>query len=118
MCSANHGGIDIGAPSGVPIIASKGGTVTIAKPSESAGNYVAILDASGNVLKYMHMTRYIVKVGDVVQQGQVIGYVGSTGHSTGPHLHFQFEVGGVTKVDPLLYVDPNNQRPGGTVTNN
>ena len=98
-----HYGVDFGAPKGTPIYASKSGKVTVAKYSGSAGYYVALNHGDGWTSVYMHMTNYIVKVGDYVTQGQVIGYVGSTGYSTGNHLHFGIAYKG-TYVNPMTYV--------------
>ena len=102
--STNHKGIDLAAPQGTPIYASRGGTVTIAKWSNSAGYYVSINHADGYSSVYMHMTNYVVSKGQYVSQGQLIGYVGSTGYSTGPHLHFGISYNG-TYVNPALYVN-------------
>lgn len=83
-----HYGVDLGAPKGTPIWAVKDGKVEFAKWDNSAGYYVKIDHGNGFDTIYMHMTHYIVSKGDTVKQGQVIGYVGSTGTSTGNHLHF------------------------------
>ena len=101
--SSNHKGIDLAAPAGTPIYASRSGTVTIAKYSNSAGYYVSINHGDGYASVYMHMTNYVVSKGQYVGQGQLIGYVGSTGYSTGPHLHFGISYNG-TYVNPALYV--------------
>ena len=98
-----HSGIDLAASSGTPIYASRSGTVTTAKYHYSAGNYVTINHGDGFSTSYLHMTHYIVKVGDNVKQGQLIGYVGSTGVSTGPHLHFTVYYNGET-VNPANYI--------------
>ncbi len=99
-----HNGIDMAAPSGTPIYATRTGVVTVASSHWSAGNYVNINHGDGFTSIYMHMTHYIVKPGDYVSAGQIIGYVGSTGGSTGPHLHFGIAYKG-TYQDPLLYID-------------
>lgn len=91
-----HSGIDLSASSGTPIYATRSGTVTTAKYHYSAGNYVTINHGDGFSSTYMHMTHYIVKQGQKVEAGQVIGYVGSTGVSTGPHLHFTLYYNGET----------------------
>lgn len=98
-----HNGVDLGCAQGTAIYASRSGKVTIATYSSSAGNYVSINHGDGWNSVYMHMTHYIVTVGQYVNQGQVIGYVGSTGYSTGPHLHFGISYNG-TYVNPLNYV--------------
>lgn len=97
-----HNGIDIAADSGAAIVAADSGTVSIATYSESAGNYVSIYHSDGMMTIYMHMTYYIVSAGEEVTKGQTIGYVGSTGWSTGPHLHFGVSING-SYVDPLSY---------------
>lgn len=98
-----HTGIDIGAAAGSPIYAANSGTVTSATYSVAYGNYVVISHGNGFATLYGHMTNYIVSAGQTVSQGQVIGYVGSTGLSTGPHLHFTVYYGGST-VNPLDYL--------------
>lgn len=84
-----HRGIDLSAPQGEPIYASKAGTVIKAEFHPSWGNVVAIEHEDGTTALYAHQQEYQVKVGDRVEQGQMIGYVGSTGNSTGSHLHFE-----------------------------
>lgn len=100
--STNHSGVDLSAPAGTPIYASRGGTVTIARWSDSAGYYVTINHGDGFSSIYMHMTNFIVAAGQKVNQGQTIGYVGSTGISTGNHLHFGIMYGG-GYVNPCSY---------------
>lgn len=99
-----HSGVDMACPAGTPIYAARGGKVTIAKKSSSAGNYVQINHGDGYSSVYMHMTRYVVAVGDYVAQGQLIGYVGNTGISNGNHLHFGISYKG-TYVNPMEFVD-------------
>lgn len=101
--STYHEGIDIGATTGSTIIAAASGEVVISKYSYSAGNYVMISHGSGIYTVYMHMSKRGVDVGDEVSQGEKIGEVGSTGYSTGPHLHFGIRKNG-TYVNPLTYV--------------
>ena len=86
--STYHQGIDLAAPAGTPIYATRTGVVPIATYSNSAGWYVSINHGDGYSSIYMHMTSYVVSSGQAVSAGQLIGYVGSTGISTGPHLHF------------------------------
>lgn len=100
-----HRGIDIPAPEGTPILAAHSGTVLICGWNDSFGNQVLIDDGAGLSTRYAHMTTTAVSPGAVVTAGQVIGYVGSTGDSTGNHLHFEVSVGG-TLTDPLGYVTP------------
>ncbi len=102
--STYHQGIDMACPSGTPIYASRSGTVTRASyQAGGAGYYVSISHGDGFASIYMHMTRYVVSAGQSVTQGQLIGYVGSTGISTGPHLHFGISYGG-TYVNPMAYL--------------
>ena len=101
--STYHQGVDLAGAQGTPIVASRSGTVTIAKYSNSAGYYVTINHGDGFSSVYMHMTNYTVSVGQKVSQGQLIGYMGSTGISTGPHLHFGIALNG-TYVNPAYYV--------------
>lgn len=100
-----HRGIDIPAPEGTPILAAHSGTVLICGWNDSFGNQVLIDDGAGFSTRYAHMTTTAVSPGAVVTAGQVIGYVGSTGDSTGNHLHFEVSVGG-NLTDPLGYVAP------------
>lgn len=103
--SSSHQGIDIGAATGSSILAAAGGTVTISTYSYSAGNYIMINHGGGIYTAYMHCSELLVKAGQEVTQGQVIGKVGSTGYSTGPHLHFGIRVNG-SYVNPTNYVSP------------
>ena len=89
-----HNGIDFAAPIGTPTYAAASGTVTVARYSSSAGNYVVINHGGGLVTKYMHFSAIYVSEGQSVARGHNIGAVGNTGYSTGPHLHFQVEVNG------------------------
>ncbi len=102
--STYHQGIDMACNSGTPIYATRSGTVTKASyQAGGAGYYVSINHGDGFASIYMHMTRYVVSAGQSVSQGQLIGYVGSTGISTGPHLHFGISYGG-TYVNPMAYL--------------
>ena len=98
-----HNGIDMAAPEGTPIYAAKGGQVSVAAYSSSAGNYVQIDHGGGYRSVYMHMTDYTVKAGQYVAQGQLIGYVGNTGASKGNHLHFGISLNG-SYVNPIGYI--------------
>lgn len=99
--STNHKGTDIGRVGYTsPVYASKAGTVIVSQYSSSYGNYVAISHGPGNTTLYAHMSSRSVSVGDYVNQGDVIGITGSTGNSTGPHLHFEVTENGV-RVNPL-----------------
>ena len=99
-----HSGTDLAAACGTPVKAAKAGTVTMAGGFTGYGNRVVIDHGSGVVTTYNHLTSYAAAVGLKVQQGQIIGYVGSTGMSTGCHLHFEVMVGGAF-VDPAPYLD-------------
>lgn len=102
--SKMHNGIDMACNQGTPIYATRAGTVTVASyQAGGAGNYVSINHLDGFASIYMHMTHYVVSAGQSVSQGQLIGYVGSTGLSTGPHLHFGISYAG-TYVNPLAYI--------------
>ena len=103
--SSNHKGLDIGASTGADIIAAADGEVVIATYSYSAGNYIMLDHGGGVSTVYMHCSQLLVKKGDKVKQGQLIAKVGSTGYSTGPHLHFGIRSGG-TYVNPKKYVSP------------
>ena len=99
--STNHKGTDIGRVGYTsPVYASKAGTVIVAQYSSSYGNYVVISHGSGNTTLYAHMSSIKTSVGSYVNQGDVIGITGSTGNSTGPHLHFEVTENGV-RVNPL-----------------
>jgi murein DD-endopeptidase MepM/ murein hydrolase activator NlpD len=97
-----HSGVDFAAPKGTPIYAAGDGVVQKAGWSNGYGNYVQIRHANGYETGYGHMSAYAkgVRAGTRVRQGQVIGYVGSTGRSTGPHLHYEIHIAG-KKVNPL-----------------
>lgn len=99
-----HAGVDLGAPQGTPIVATRSGTVTAAQFNSSSGYYVSVNHGDGFSSVYLHMTHFIVKAGQKVSAGQVIGYVGSTGVSTGPHLHFGISYDGVTQ-NPADYLN-------------
>ena len=99
-----HNGIDMACAAGTPIYATRSGTVTRASyQAGGAGNYVSINHLDGFSSIYMHMTHYVVSTGQSVSQGQLIGYVGNTGISTGDHLHFGVSYAG-TYVNPLAYI--------------
>jgi len=100
-----HNGIDIPAPSGTSIMAVSDGWVAWSSYSSSAGNWIGIDHGNGVHSIYMHMSSRIAQEGDYVSAGQVIGLVGSTGRSTGPHLHLSICVD-ETYVNPLDYVSP------------
>ena len=101
--NAGHRGTDIPAPEGTPILAAHSGTVLVSGWNDSYGNQVLLDNGAGLSTRYAHMTATAVTAGETVTAGQVIGYVGSTGDSTGNHLHFEVMQGGV-RVDPLSLV--------------
>lgn len=98
-----HYGVDLAAGMNTEIYATKSGTVTGATYGEANGYYVTINHGDGYSSIYAHMTNYVVSVGDSVKQGQLIGYVGTTGWSTGPHLHFEILYSG-SNVNPMNYI--------------
>lgn len=98
-----HPGVDFGANFGTPIQAAGDGTVVWAGPNGGYGNCTIIDHGRGMATLYAHQSNILVHVGDQVTHGQVIGQVGSTGYSTGPHLHFEVRING-TPVDPVPYL--------------
>ena len=94
-----HRGIDYAAPKGTPILAAGDGRITTASRTNSNGRYIVIQHGEQFVTKYLHLSKFgkNIKSGRKVRQGQVIGYVGSTGWATGPHLHYEFLVNGTHK---------------------
>jgi murein DD-endopeptidase MepM/ murein hydrolase activator NlpD len=108
---AMHEGVDFNAPLGTPILAAAGGVVVVAEYHPAYG-YMVDIDHGNNLLtRYAHASRLRVKQGDLVRRGQHIADLGSTGRSTGPHLHFEVRVGGVA-VDPMRFLA---QAPSGGV---
>jgi murein DD-endopeptidase MepM/ murein hydrolase activator NlpD len=104
---SHHNGIDIAAPTGTPIVAAAGGVVIMAEWWGDYGNFVAVAHGNGYVTYYAHLSEYGCYVGQYVGMGEVIGYMGSTGFSTGPHLHFEIREssGGLygTAVNPFNF---------------
>lgn len=100
-----HGGCDVPAPSGTPIRAAKSGVVVVSTYGSSYGNYVVIAHGDGSRTMYAHQSQRAVSAGETVSQGQTIGYVGSTGNSTGPHLHFELWLNSSSssRVNPVQY---------------
>ena len=99
-----HLGIDIALPEGTEILAGLNGTVTTAAFDSSFGNYVVIESADGLVMKYAHCHTLLVSAGQVVEKGDVIATVGTTGMSTGNHLHMEILKDGVY-INPLFFVE-------------
>jgi murein DD-endopeptidase MepM/ murein hydrolase activator NlpD len=98
-----HAGIDLAAPVGTPIRAAASGRVILMAPTGGYGNYTCIDHGRSYSTCYGHQSRFGTSRGASVVQGQVIGYVGNTGNSTGPHLHFEVRIGG-KPVDPMDYL--------------
>jgi murein DD-endopeptidase MepM/ murein hydrolase activator NlpD len=100
-----HHGVDLYSFLGDTVVATRGGVVTTASyQAGGAGYYVTVNHGDGFSSTYMHLTHYVVSKGDYVTAGQTLGYVGSTGASTGPHLHFGIFYNG-SSVNPADYVD-------------
>jgi murein DD-endopeptidase MepM/ murein hydrolase activator NlpD len=97
-----HPGLDFTAPQGTPIYATGDGIVTAAGPGTGTGNYVLINHGYGYETKYLHMVRIKTAAGKRVKRGEVIGWVGSTGASTGPHCHYEVHING-NPVDPVYF---------------
>lgn len=104
-----HSGVDIAVERGTPVYAAGPGTVKEAGYSAQDGNFVRLDHTRGEETLYAHCQSLLVKTGDTVEAGQTIATVGSTGRSTGPHLHFEYQVNGVS-VDPLRYKRENHFR--------
>lgn len=100
---AGHHGVDLAAPTGTPIYATADGTVSRANWFSSYGNFIAIEHGADLQTRYAHLSGFAVAAGAKVKKGDLIGYVGSTGRSTGPHLHYEVRVNGVA-VDPSPYM--------------
>jgi murein DD-endopeptidase MepM/ murein hydrolase activator NlpD len=97
---AEHDGIDLAAPAGTPIVATADGVVGRAGWAGGYGLMVAVENGGGRETRYGHMSRIAVSAGEQVHAGEVLGFVGSTGRSTGPHLHYETRING-RPVDPL-----------------
>lgn len=98
-----HNGVDIAAPTGTPVYATADGIISRADWFSSYGLYISIDHGADVETRYAHLSRLAVAAGDRVEIGDVIGYVGSTGRSTGPHLHYEIRIGGVA-VNPIPYM--------------
>jgi murein DD-endopeptidase MepM/ murein hydrolase activator NlpD len=109
-----HRGMDIAAPMGEPVRAAYSGTVVFAGWMGNHGKHVQVQHDGRWTTRYSHLSDWLVEAGDVVRKGQVIGFVGSTGLSTGPHLHFELMYGG-EQVDPEAELpEPPESRPSVT----
>jgi len=107
-----HSGIDLAGPLGTPIYAATAGTVTLGRERGGYGLYIVLTRDPRLSTLYGHLDWPLVHAGDVVAAGQVIGLMGSTGNSTGPHLHFEVRIAGVP-VDPLPLLRPPATGGGG-----
>ena len=105
---AAHGGVDIAADKGTAVAAFAGGTVKCVGESEDFGLYLELEHGDGVTTFYSHCSKLCVKKGEQVQGGQTVAKVGSTGKSTGPHLHFEIRLDGV-RLDPMYYIDPGQE---------
>ena len=110
-CERFHAGLDIGSQAGDVVIAAYSGIIAEAQYSDSYGNYVLINHGNGYSTIYAHMSSIAVEAGQPVSQGDTIGYVGSTGWSTAPHLHFEIRYSDV-RTDPATYFDDLTYRDG------
>jgi murein DD-endopeptidase MepM/ murein hydrolase activator NlpD len=99
-----HNGVDLASPTGTPIYATADGLVSKAEWFSSYGNYVQLEHGAQIETRYGHMSRIAVSAGQQVKKGDVIGFVGSTGRSTGPHLHYEVRVAGAP-VNPIPYME-------------
>mgnify|MGYP003293027159 CR=1 FL=1 len=102
--STFHSGVDLAAPIGTPIVAARAGKVTVATYDEYSGYHVIIDHYDGYSSRYLHMRNHIVRAGQEVVAGQVIGYCGESGVATGVHLHFSIYLNGEA-VNPAKYID-------------
>jgi murein DD-endopeptidase MepM/ murein hydrolase activator NlpD len=107
--SRKHNGIDLAAPTGTPVYATGDGIVSRADWFSSYGLYISIEHGASLQTRYAHLSRLAVAEGDTVRKGDLIGYVGSTGRSTGPHLHYEVRVDGLA-VNPIPYMMVNETR--------
>ena len=99
----NHKGVDLAGPTGTPVYATADGFVSKAERFGSYGNYIQIEHGGELQTRYAHLSGYAIAAGQTVKKGQLIGYVGTTGRSTGPHLHFEVLVNG-THQDPTRFL--------------
>ncbi len=111
LWSSTHTGLDMATDSGTPIVAVAGGTVTETGYDGSYGNKTVITLDDGTEIWFCHQTSILVSVGDVVRSGEQIGTVGSTGNSTGPHLHLEVRPGGGDPVDPYSALVEHGVQP-------
>lgn len=103
--SGYHTGLDFAGATGTPIVAADAGKVVTAGPGGAYGNMVEIKHSDGTMTRYAHLSSLNVSVGDAVSRGQRVGSMGSTGNSTGPHLHFEVLTSKGVQVDPEEYLN-------------
>jgi murein DD-endopeptidase MepM/ murein hydrolase activator NlpD len=108
--TAFHAGVDFAGESGAQVAAVATGVVIWSGERMGYGNLVEVNHGGGYVTRYAHNSANLVKAGDTVQKGQVLALIGTTGHSTGPHLHFEVLHGG-SPVDPMVFIDKNAAQP-------
>lgn len=106
----SHAGIDLSGPSGQRVVSATSGKVVQAGPSGGYGNLVTVQTASGATVLYAHLSKVTVKKGDTVTAGQKLGLEGSTGNSTGPHLHFEVHNKKGKAVNPLKFLGVTQQQ--------
>jgi murein DD-endopeptidase MepM/ murein hydrolase activator NlpD len=104
LWSHSHTGQDFAAPVGTPVHALADGTIIFASYDGAYGNKIAIQHEGGLVTWYAHLSAYEVEIGDKVEAGQLIGRVGDTGNTTGPHLHLEIRPSADVPVDPLPWL--------------
>jgi len=112
----NHKGVDLAQPTGTPVYATADGIVSMAAPYSSYGNYIQIEHGGELQTRFGHLSGFAVVAGEQVRKGQLIGFVGSTGRSTGPHLHYEVRIAGEA-VDPRPYMVATDLAvaPGGSL---
>lgn len=108
---AMHAGLDFAAPAGTPILAAAGGVVSVAEHNAAFGNMVMIDHGNGLQTLYAHASKFNVKIGEIVRKGQQIAQVGSTGRSTGAHLHFEVHVNGTPQNPAKFLVRQTGESP-------
>lgn len=106
-----HTGLDFAAPTGTPVMSVTNGTVTSTGYEGAYGNQVIVTTDDGEELWYCHLNEYAVEVGDQVSSGDLVGYVGSTGNTTGPHLHLEVRPGAGDPVDPYAALEAHGLHP-------
>ncbi len=114
--SAMHEGIDFAAPVGTPIVAAAGGVVTVAEFHPQYGNMLEIDHGNDVITRYAHTSRIVVHVGDIVRRGQHVADIGTTGRSTGPHLHFEVRIKGVAQNPSKFLLAGANQAKTAALT--